>query len=276
MMLVFSNSMAKARVIPLRAVFEEAYPGAYSERATSLALSVEQSVMSSLAKAEPQDAVEMPTLLPNGEYRVGKVEGPHDVRMLLGYCVFGSPDTSLLLSLLPRHVHVRGQARLSSLMRLVVDETRALRPARDMVLARLLEVLFIEAFRSAEAISASPGLSRGLADERVSAALRRLHEEPALAWTVPMLAQEAALSRSAFFKRFQRAVGVAPMEYLLNWRMALAKDLLRRNQGNVTEVAERIGYSSASTFSVAFRRHVGLPPAQYARLAHAAGAESRL
>jgi AraC-like DNA-binding protein len=73
------------------------------------------------------------------------------------------------------------------------------------------------------------------------------------------------LSRSAFFERFRRAVGVAPMEYLLGWRMALAKKMLRSKETGVSEVAERVGYSSASTFSVAFTRYVGLPPMRYAR-----------
>jgi len=62
-----------------------------------------------------------------------------------------------------------------------------------------------------------------------------------------------------------RAVGVAPMEYLLAWRMAMAKDLLGRKEAGVAEVAERVGYSSASSFSVAFTRYVGLPPTRYAR-----------
>lgn len=79
------------------------------------------------------------------------------------------------------------------------------------------------------------------------------------------LAKEAALSRSAFFERFSRTVGVAPMAYLLAWRMALAKNLLRRNDGGIAEVAQRVGYSSASTFSVAFTRFVGLAPTRYAR-----------
>ena len=91
-----------------------------------------------------------------------------------------------------------------------------------------------------------------------------MHEHPTRPWTVEQLARETALSRSVFFERFRRALGVAPMEYLLAWRMALAKDLLRR-RGGVAEVAGRVGYSSASTFSVAFARHVGLPPARYAR-----------
>ncbi|BAR47370.1 AraC-type DNA-binding domain-containing proteins (plasmid) [Methylobacterium aquaticum] len=88
-----------------------------------------------------------------------------------------------------------------------------------------------------------------------------MHEMP----TVAGLAQEAGLSRSVFFERFRRAVGVTPMEYLLAWRMALAKNLLRREGGGIAEVAVRVGYGSASTFSVAFSRHVGLPPAAYAR-----------
>jgi AraC-like DNA-binding protein len=79
------------------------------------------------------------------------------------------------------------------------------------------------------------------------------------------MAKSAALSRSAFFERFQRRVGVPPMEYLLAWRMALAKDLLRRRAGPVSEIAARVGYGSASTFSVAFARHVGRPPTQFAR-----------
>ncbi|TDV35896.1 helix-turn-helix protein [Paraburkholderia caballeronis] len=76
---------------------------------------------------------------------------------------------------------------------------------------------------------------------------------------------EAALSRPAFFERFSRTVGVAPMQYLPGWRMALAKDLLRRNEARVAEIAERVGYSSASTFSVAYARYVGQPPARYLR-----------
>ena len=90
-------------------------------------------------------------------------------------------------------------------------------------------------------------------------------ERPTHDWSVAELAKEAALSRSTFFERFGRTVGVAPMEYLLAWRMALAKDLLRRNAGGVAEIAERVGYRSASTFSAAFSRHVGRSPTQYAR-----------
>jgi AraC-like DNA-binding protein len=221
--------------------------------------------MSSLEPPILEDIETSPVALLHDEFRLGTQSGPPDVRLLVGYCVFGSPDAALLVSLLPQLVHIRGERRLATLVQLVGDESREQRPARDVILARLLEVLLIEALRSTAETAASPGLLRGLADGRLAAALRRMHESPTRSWTVAQLAKEAALSRSAFFERFKQAVGVAPMEYLLGWRMALAKNLLRRNEGGVGSVAERVGYSSASTFSVAFTRHVGMAPTRYAR-----------
>jgi AraC-like DNA-binding protein len=221
--------------------------------------------MSSLEAMAPDDPDSTPVALGQGEMRIGEQSGPHDVQYLVGHCVFGSPDAALLVSLLPKLLHVRGERRLATLVELVREESRALRPARDVILARLLEVLFIEALRSTAGTAASPGILRGLADERLTLAIRRMHETPAHAWTVVQLAKEAALSRSAFFARFHHAVGMAPMAYLLAWRMALGKDLLRRREGSIADVAQRVGYGSASAFSVAFTRHVGLPPTRYAR-----------
>lgn len=205
-----------------------------------------------------------PLMLGGGQVRLGTPAGSPDVMFLVGHCVFGSPDASLLVSLLPRLVHVRGEARLATLVGLVGEETRETRPARDLVLVRLLEVLLIEALRSSSGTGTSPGLLRGLADPRLAAAIRRMHERPAHAWTVAELAGEAALSRSTFFDRFRRAVGAAPMDYLLTWRMALAQDMLRDRRCGIAEVARSVGYGSASTFSVAFARHVGMPPGRFA------------
>lgn len=201
----------------------------------------------------------------SGEVRHGKVGGPADVRLLGGYCVFDSHDATLLVSLLPALLHVRGVERLSVLVRLVDEESRASRPGRDLVLANLVEVLLVEALRSTSGGETPPGLLRGLADARIAEAMRQIHGDPAYPWTMAGLAAKAALSRSAFFERFIRAVGLPPMEYLLAWRMALAKDLLRGGELAIGEVAERVGYGSASTFSTAFSRHVGQSPGRYAR-----------
>jgi AraC-like DNA-binding protein len=199
----------------------------------------------------------------HGGARVGDPTRSVDVRLLVGNCVFGSPDAALLVSLLPNWVHVAGDRRLSTLVQLVSDESRADRAARDIVLAHLLEVLLIEALRSSASTAASPGLLRGLADPKLSLALRRMHEHPERAWTVAQFAREAGMSRSAFFQRFSHAVGVSPMEYLLAWRMALAKQMLRKRETPIANIAELVGYSSVSTFGVAFTRHVGAPPGRY-------------
>jgi len=221
--------------------------------------------MSSLEAPASHVADSLPVSLRPGEFRLGDQDGPAQARYIIGHCVFGSPDAALLVSLLPRLVHVRGEQRLATLVELVRDESRAQRPARDVIMARLLEVLLIEALRSSVGTSASPGLVRGLADARLGIALRKIHEAPQHPWSVAELAQEAALSRSGFFERFSAAVGMPPMAYLLAWRMAMAKDLLRAGSASIAEVAERTGYSSASTFTVAFARHIGVPPARYVR-----------
>ena len=220
-------------------------------------------------QAHGLDLDSAPVLQANGEFRVGEPDGPADVRLLVGHCTFGCSDAALLVSLLPQLVHVRGERRLATLVELVVEESRARRPGRDVILAHLLEVLFIEALRSTAGVAAAPGLLRGLTDERLAAALRCMHERTAMPWTVAQLAREAALSRSAFFDRFSRAVGMTPMAYLLAWRMAVARDLLARGQGGVAAVAHSVGYGSASAFSVAFARHTGVPPMRYADMARA-------
>jgi AraC-like DNA-binding protein len=201
---------------------------------------------------------------PRGGVRHGRPTGPADVRLLGGYFDFGSPDASLLVSLLPALMHVRGVERFRVLVQLVDAEVRQQRPGRELVLSHLVELLLIEALRSTPGDDAPPGLLRGLADSRIARALRHLHDEPARAWTVARLATKAALSRSAFHERFTRTVGLAPMEYLAAWRMAIAKDLLRAQGLAIAEVAERVGYGSASTFSTAFSRHVGVAPGRYA------------
>lgn len=222
-------------------------------------------ILSGFEPVKPERINPKVTPAPTGEVRHGTRGGRPDVRLLGGYFVFDSSNAALLVSLLPALVHVRGAERLSVLVRLVGEESGERRSGRDLVLTRLVEVLLIEALRSTSGEEAPPGLLRGLADARLGSAMRHMHADPARSWTVAQLAMKAALSRSAFFDRFTRAVGMPPMEYLLAWRMAIAKDLLRHHDFGIAEVAERVGYSSASTFSTAFSRHVGQPPSRYAR-----------
>jgi len=220
--------------------------------------------MSGFEPVRPERIDPKVTPSPLGEVRHGRRGGPPDVRLLGGYFVFDSPDAALLVRLLPSVVHVRGVERLSVLVKLVSEESSDRKAGRDLVLRRLMEVLLIETLRSTTGTDTPRGLLRGLSDPRLAPAIRHMHAQLARRWTVAQLGRECGLSRSAFFDRFTRTVGVAPMEYLLVWRMAVARDLLRARELRIGEVAERVGYGSASTFSTAFSRHVGEAPSYYA------------
>jgi AraC-like DNA-binding protein len=200
-----------------------------------------------------------------GERRYGEPSGDPDMFSLGGAFLFDCTDPRLLVTLLPEVVHVQGSSRLANLVNMVSDEFRKQLPGNEFMLSQLVGMMLIEAMRSTTAGSAPPGLLRGLGDERLALALQQMHARVDHAWSVAQLAGVAALSRSAFFDRFKRTVGVAPMEYLLAWRMEIAKDLLRREGLNVSEVADRVGYGSTSSFSAAFSRHVGMPPSLYTR-----------
>ncbi|ROM69622.1 AraC family transcriptional regulator [Pseudomonas brassicacearum] len=221
--------------------------------------------MMSLQPMAAEDTDTVPVEVRPRDIRLGTPDVAADVQLLVGHCTFGSPDAALLVTLLPQLIHVRGERRLTVLVELVTEEARGQRPARDVILAHLLEVLFIEALRSTATEAAPAGLLRGLGDERLAIAIRRIHEFPNRPWTVVQLAREAALSRSTFFERFQQAMGMAPMKYLLTWRMALAKNLLRTQDDSIAEIAQRVGYSSVSAFSVAFTRYTGFTPGRYSR-----------
>lgn len=188
-----------------------------------------------------------------------------EVRILGGSFVFDSPDAALLSSLLPSVVHVRGIEHFQPLVSLVAAEALADRPGRELVLKRLVEILLVEALRTSVTPQTPPGLLRGLADRKLAPAVQQMHEHVDKPWTVSQLSKVAMLSRSAFFDRFTRQVGMPPMEYLMAWRMAVARELLRHDDLGMVEVGRRVGYGSASAFSTAFTRYSGESPSHYAR-----------
>jgi AraC-like DNA-binding protein len=183
------------------------------------------------------------------------------MQMLGGHFLCDPTNAALLLSLLPTVVHVQasdsGADRLAWIVKAIRDETSAQRPGGEPILVRLVEIMLIEAlrWRPVGASAQLTGLLAGLADPRLSIALRLLHEAVPHRWTIADLARKAGMSRAAFAARFSRTLGMPPMDYLLRWRMALAKDLLRHDGLSLAEVADAIGYQSASAFSA--RRSAG-------------------
>lgn len=199
----------------------------------------------------------------HGEVRYGERRGAPDMRSLGGAFLFDAAEPGLLVALLPEVVHIRDSPRLSLLVQMVGEESTGEKPGSEFMRSRLVELLLVESMRASAAESAPPGLLRGLGDAQLARTLTQMHGRIAHAWTIDQLASIAALSRSAFFERFTRLVGAAPMEYLLSWRMEIAKRLLQGGTLAVSEVAARVGYGSTSAFSVAFSRHVGKAPSRY-------------
>jgi AraC-like DNA-binding protein len=220
-----------------------------------------------MASLDPAPAVAVnphDTIDTKEDIRHGSRDGPPDLRLLGGYFVPDSGDADLLQRILPPLVLMRAAQRQADLVQMVRHEALGDSPGRDLVLARLVEVLLVEAIRTC-GDGAPHGLLRGRSGHRPARALRAIHADPARGWTVAELAGHAALSRSAFFDRFSRVMGTAPMEYLADWRIALARDLLRTGRTSIAQVAEQTGYGSPSAFSIAFARKVGLSPGRFAR-----------
>ncbi len=201
----------------------------------------------------------------------GDPAGAPDFRMLGGSFAIEAVNAALLLALLPGMFHVRSAdgaaTRLARIIALVMDECAADRPGRDTMLARLLEIMLVEALRWPDRgpDALPPGLLAGMRDPALAGALRAMHGHVGGGWTVAALARLAGMSRSGFSARFSETCGCAPMEYLARWRMTLAQDALSRGGVSLDRLAEEIGYESASAFSTAFRRRVGCAPGAFAR-----------
>jgi AraC-like DNA-binding protein len=156
---------------------------------------------------------------------------------------------------------------LGTTLKFTVNEARAARPGNAAMLGRLTELMFVEILR--EYMQCLPPTETGwfaaVNDRQVGKALRLLHAEPVRDWTVEELAREVALSRSVLAQRFAELVGETPMHYLANWRMQLAKQLLREGTHTMQDVATRVGYESEAAFNRAFKRATGSPPATWRR-----------
>jgi AraC-like DNA-binding protein len=144
-------------------------------------------------------------------------------------------------------------------------------PGKQTVLDRLLDVLVVLGLRAGLARSeTAPPWFRAAADPRLSPALEAVHASAGKPWTVEDLARLCNMSRATFARVFHRVLGQAPMQYLADWRMTLARDLLLAQETTMDEIAAQVGYSTVYAFATAFRRHHGEPPRRWQAYAQAA------
>jgi len=198
--------------------------------------------------------------------------GGATTRFVCGYLACDRSTFRPLFEALPRAICITvgdgpASALLGELLRAGVRESSTMRPGADSMLAKVAELLFVEAMRRyMEGLPpGGKGWLAGVRDAQVGRALSLLHAEPARAWTVDDLARAVALSRSALAERFTTLVGESPMHYLTRWRLALAAQSLRAGSEAIARVAERSGYESEAAFNRAFKREFGVPPATWRR-----------
>lgn len=193
-------------------------------------------------------------------------------KLICGYLACDTRVAQMLLAGLPSLVrtNVRGSNAgiwLEASLRYALREARSPRPGGAGVLAKLAEVLIIEVLRQYmnEQSEGRTGWLAGVRDRIVGSALGLLHRSPAQEWTLEKLARAAGTSRSVLAERFQNLLGTSPMQYLAQWRMLLAANLLRNSNAPLARIAEDVGYQTDTAFIRAFRREFGSPPAAWRR-----------
>jgi AraC-like DNA-binding protein len=180
----------------------------------------------------------------------------------------GNPVLATLPAALRLTIAAGGAAEwIRSTFQYAANEVAAGRPGSETVLAKVSELLFVEAVRRyAETLpDGQTGWLAGLRDHYVARALALLHRDMTRAWTVDELGRHVGLSRSALAERFTHLIGVAPMHYLANWRMQVAAQELRNRSTSLAQVANTVGYESEAAFSRAFKKAFGTAPATWRR-----------
>lgn len=189
--------------------------------------------------------------------------------MLTGTYELHSEVGQRLLRSLPDLVVLREGTEELPVISLLNQEIGREEPGQEAVLDRLLDLLLIAVLRSwfSRPEANTPAWYRAYGDPVVGPAVRILQNEPGHQWTVASLANEVGVSRATLARRFAELVGVPPMTYLTEWRIAVAADLLQHEDITIGAVANQVGYGSPFALSTAFKRHQGMSPAEYRRAA---------
>lgn len=141
---------------------------------------------------------------------------------------------------------------------MVMETQRGSPGSGAMLLAGLLELVV---FLSRQYGKTSTTGGRELL--RIGGVIGQLERDYQKPWTVGKLCRLAGMTRSTFLRTFERAVGHAPIDYLIRRRVAAAMALLRESDKTITEIAFETGFSDSNYFARQFRRVNGITPSRY-------------
>ncbi len=153
---------------------------------------------------------------------------------------------------------------LKSITGLVIEEAAKEQPGSNVIVNKLGEVLFVHTLRAyIEKNKASRGFIAAMQDERIARALKEIHALPRRDWKIEQLAQVAAMSRTSFANRFKLLTGETPFNYITQWRLLQAKELLNASSLSVREIAEQVGYQSEAAFNRVFKKRISQTPLKF-------------
>lgn len=177
----------------------------------------------------------------------------------------GGRAANPLLSTLPDFmvIPLREVENLKGALDLMFSEAFTDHCGRQIALDRLMEYFLILLLRHVMESGQLPsGPLSALGDPRLARAITAIHQKPELPWTVEDLACEAGMSRARFAVYFRDRVGTTPLDYLTDWRLSVARTLLKQGKP-VNAVSRRVGYHSPAAFSRVFTRKLGVAPREW-------------
>jgi AraC-like DNA-binding protein len=213
----------------------------------------------------------IPKLTPDKQGVLSYGQGGASTTLLCGGFQFeGNLTTNPLLSALPAFIQIKSKNNqlapwVQATVKWVEAEARSNHAGAETIIARLSEVLFIQAIRAFIGANHNEdiGWLKALHDPQIGMALALIHSQPQEPWTLASLSHQVGLSRTAFTMRFKELTGTPPLRYLTRWRLHKAAVYLRTGRRKITEIARLVGYDSEVTLSKAFKRQFGVAPGVY-------------
>jgi AraC-like DNA-binding protein len=189
--------------------------------------------------------------------------------LMCGMVHYDKASSHPIIDSLPQVLHFQGLVSEDPIWKTVIiieSEMQRTRGKGGTIVDRLTEVLFLQLLnRYVHKNKEVTGFLAALRDKRIHKALTLIHLDPNFNWSIASLGERVGMSRATLVRHFQSSVGLAPMAYILNWRMMKAYNLIKYSNANLEHIAEQVGFASARTLSKAFQRQYAVTPSELRR-----------
>lgn len=194
------------------------------------------------------------------------VDGEPDTKLICGRLCFEQAHDNLVLAALPAVVVLDGAAgrdalRLRRIIETIQAELEEDRLGAAPIAAALASSLMMFVLRAHfESEREGSGILALLARRQTARALAGMLTEPARDWKLDELAERANTSRATLVRLFQKTVNAAPLAFLAELRLTMARHRVRATTLPLAVIAEEVGYQSETAFSRAYQRRFAIAP----------------